>query len=118
MLGERGSKLSVGQRQRLNIARAVLKDTPIVLFDEPTAALDAETEHAVLRNLAAWGAQRVIIIVTHRLSTIRQADQIVFLRDGRVVECGSHAELMTRSGAYRHLVEVEEAAAPLAAAAQ
>jgi ABC-type multidrug transport system fused ATPase/permease subunit len=116
VLGERGSKLSVGQRQRLNIARAILKDAPILLLDEPTAALDAETELAVLENLAAWGRARVIIMVTHRLSTIRRADQVVFLRDGRVVECGSHAELMARGGAYRRLVEMEEAAAPFVAA--
>jgi ABC-type multidrug transport system fused ATPase/permease subunit len=114
-LGERGSKLSVGQRQRLNIARAILKNAPILLLDEPTAALDAQTELAVLENLAAWGRERVIIMVTHRLSTIRRADQIVFLRDGRVAESGSHAELIARGGAYRRLVELEESAAPLGA---
>jgi len=112
VLGERGSKLSTGQRQRLSIARAVLKDTPILILDEPTAALDAETEQQVLRNLAAWGRGRAIFLITHRLSTIRQADQIAFLSRGTIVETGSHDELMTRpGGAYRALVEAERVAA-------
>jgi ABC-type multidrug transport system fused ATPase/permease subunit len=115
VLGERGSKLSVGQRQRLNIARAVLKDTSILLLDEPTAALDAETELRVLRNLEEWGRARAIVIITHRLSTIRRSGQIVVLRDGRVAECGSHSELMARRGAYRRLVDLEEFTAPLRA---
>jgi ABC-type multidrug transport system fused ATPase/permease subunit len=112
VLGERGSKLSTGQRQRLSIARAVLKDTPILILDEPTAALDAETEQDVLRNLAEWGRGRAIFLITHRLSTIQRADQIAFLTGGTVVESGSHAELMRRTdGAYRALVEAERVAA-------
>lgn len=111
-LGERGAKLSTGQRQRLSIARAVLKDTPILILDEPTAALDAETEITVLRNLAAWGEGRAIFLITHRLSTIRRADQVVFLQDGRLLERGSHDALMARDGgAYRALVEAELSAA-------
>lgn len=111
-LGERGAKLSTGQRQRLSIARAVLKDTPILILDEPTAALDAETEIEVLKRLAAWGQGRAIFLITHRLSTIRRADQVVFLRDGRLVEHGSHDVLMARAGgAYRELVEAELSAA-------
>jgi ABC-type multidrug transport system fused ATPase/permease subunit len=107
-LGERGTRLSSGQRQRLSIARAVIKDTPVLILDEPTAALDAETELRVLRNLTRWGAGRVILMVTHRLSTIRRADQIVYLDDGRVIEAGSHDQLMSRQGgAYRHFVELE-----------
>ncbi len=112
LLGERGSKLSTGQRQRLSIARAVLKDTPILILDEPTAALDAATEQHVLRNLAEWGRGRAIFLITHRLSTIRQADQIAFLAGGTIVEYGSHEELMAvPSGAYRGLVEEEQIAA-------
>jgi ABC-type multidrug transport system fused ATPase/permease subunit len=108
LLGERGSKLSTGQRQRLSIARAVLKDTPILILDEPTAALDAATELEVLRNLAEWGKGRAIFLITHRLSTIRRADRIAFLRDGAIVELGTHAELMAREdGAYRRLVDTE-----------
>ena len=121
-LGERGSRLSTGQRQRLSIARALIKDTPILVLDEPTASLDAETELRVMRNLAEWGRGsegregsntdegRAIFLVTHRLSTIRRADQIVYLRDGRVVEAGSHDELMELpDGAYRRFVELERA---------
>jgi ABC-type multidrug transport system fused ATPase/permease subunit len=108
-LGERGTKLSTGQRQRLSIARAVLKDAPVLILDEPTASLDAETELRVLRNLAEWGRGRVIFLVTHRLSTIRRADRVAVLREGRVTEFGSHAELMRiPGGAYRTLVETEE----------
>ena len=104
-LGERGGKLSAGQRQRLSIARAVLRDTPILILDEPTAALDAKTERAVLANLAAWGTQRVIFLITHRLATIRSADQIAFLEHGRVAEGGTHSDLMAMpAGRYRAFV--------------
>lgn len=110
LLGERGTKLSSGQRQRLSIARAILKDSPILILDEPTAALDAETELRVLSNLAAWGQGRAIFLVTHRLSTIRRADRILYLREGRVLEFGSHSELIDRpDGAYRRFVELEDA---------
>jgi ABC-type multidrug transport system fused ATPase/permease subunit len=109
-LGERGARLSTGQRQRISIARAVIKDTPILVLDEPTASLDAETELKVMRNLAEWGRGRAIFLVTHRLSTIRRADQIVYLDEGRVLEFGSHDELMGREdGAYRRFVELERA---------
>ncbi len=112
LLGERGSKLSTGQRQRLQVARAVIKDTPVVLLDEPTAALDAHTELELLERLGDWGRERVIFIVTHRLSTIRHADQIAVVEDGRLVELGSHDLLMARdAGRYRRLVEQERAAA-------
>ncbi len=107
-LGERGGKLSAGQRQRLSIARAVVRDTPILVLDEPTASLDARTEQQVLANLATWGAGRIILLITHRLSTIRNADQIAFLENGRIVEVGQHEELMTREeGRYRAFVQAE-----------
>jgi ABC-type multidrug transport system fused ATPase/permease subunit len=109
LLGERGTKLSTGQRQRLSVARAILKDTPILILDEPTASLDAETEFAFLHNLREWGKGRVIFLITHRLSTIRLADRIVYLREGRVIEAGSPAELLTRErGAYRRFIECGE----------
>ncbi len=108
LLGERGTKLSTGQRQRLSIARAILKDAPILILDEPTASLDAETELRLLENLAEWGKGRVIFLITHRLSTIRRADRIVYMDRGRIVEIGSHADLLARpAGSYRALVLAE-----------
>jgi ABC-type multidrug transport system fused ATPase/permease subunit len=107
-LGERGGKLSTGQRQRLSIARAILRDTPILILDEPTASLDAETEHRVLRNIAEWGRERIVFLITHRLSTIRSADQIAFLDDGVIAELGSHDELISMDdGHYRRFVDAE-----------
>ena len=107
-LGERGGKLSTGQRQRLTIARAVIRDTPILILDEPTAALDAETEQQVIANLAEWGKERILFVITHRLSTIRSADQIAFLEDGRIVEVGGHDTLMAiPDGRYRAFVLAE-----------
>lgn len=107
-LGERGGKLSTGQRQRLSIARAILRDTPILILDEPTASLDAETEHRVLQNIAEWGRDRVVFLITHRLSTIRNADQIAFLQDGVIEELGSHDELIAdEGGCYRRFVDAE-----------
>lgn len=106
-LGERGGKLSTGQRQRLSIARAILRDTPILILDEPTASLDAETEQQVLRNLTEWGRNRVVFIVTHRLSTIRNADQIAFLEGGVIKELGTHQQLIEQAGAYHRFVQAE-----------
>ena len=115
-LGERGGKLSTGQRQRLSIARAIVRDTPILILDEPTASLDAETEQRVLSNLADWGRERVLFVITHRLSTIRQADQIAFLDGGRIAEVGSHDELMAiPNGNYRAFVAAETVGARSAA---
>jgi ABC-type multidrug transport system fused ATPase/permease subunit len=107
-LGEKAIKLSAGQRQRLVIARAILKDTPILILDEPTASLDALTEKRIMDNIKAWASKRTVFLITHRLSTIRQADQIVFLNDGRVAEYGSHAQLMNKPSAYRSFVEAEK----------
>jgi len=107
-LGERATKLSSGQRQRIVIARALVKDAPILILDEPTAALDAETELAVLDNLKAWGRGRCIFLITHRLSTIRRADTVAYLRDGRLREMGAHDALMAQpDGAYRRFVSAE-----------
>jgi ATP-binding cassette subfamily B protein len=106
-LGERGGKLSTGQRQRISIARAILRDTPILILDEPTASLDAETERQVMENLATWGQSRVIFIITHRLSTVRNADQIAFLEGGVVKELGTHAELLAQDSAYAGFVAAE-----------
>ncbi len=108
VLGDRGGKLSTGQRQRLSIARAVVRDTPILILDEPTAALDAATEHRVMDNLAEWGRDRAIFLITHRISTIRRTDNILYLDDGHIVESGDHDTLMKREdGRYRSFVESE-----------
>ena len=108
-LGERGSKLSSGQRQRLTIARAVVRNTQILILDEPTASLDARTEHQVLANLSEWGKDKVVLLITHRLSTIRNADNIAFLEDGKIVETGTHDELMANpNGRYHDFVTAEE----------
>ena len=110
MLSDRGGKLSSGQRQRLSIARAVVRDTPILVLDEPTAALDAATEHRVMQNLAEWGRGRAIFLITHRISTIRRADNILYLDHGRIVESGDHNTLMNiQGGRYRAFVEAESA---------
>ena len=107
-LGERGAKLSTGQRQRISIARAVVKNAPILLLDEPTASLDVATERRVLARLAEWGRDKVIFLVTHRIGTIRRADRILFLEDGVLVEEGDHASLMERPGGrYRAFVTTE-----------
>ncbi len=108
VLSDRGGKLSTGQRQRLSIARAIVKDAPILILDEPTAALDAYTEHRVLERLSAWGEGRAIFLITHRISTIQQADRILYLDGGRIVENGSHDELKAVDGGrYRSFVETE-----------
>ena len=107
-LGERGGKLSTGQRQRLTIARAILRDTPILVLDEPTASLDAVTEQRVLRNIAEWGKSRIVFIITHRLSTIKQASQIAFMHEGSIVELGDHDTLIgIPEGYYRRFVRAE-----------
>ena len=106
-LGERATKLSTGQRQRIVIARAVVKDAPVLILDEPTAALDAVTEQRVLASLKAWGERRCVFLITHRLSTIREADQIVYLREGRVVGTGTHDELLAGNEAYRSYIDAE-----------
>ncbi|MDE0443862.1 MAG: ABC transporter ATP-binding protein [Gammaproteobacteria bacterium] len=108
VLSDRGGKLSTGQRQRLSIARAVVRDTPILALDEPTAALDAATERKVMTNLAEWGRERAIFVITHRISTIRLADNIVYLDGGRIVESGDHETLMgLEGGRYRAFVDAE-----------
>jgi ATP-binding cassette subfamily B protein/subfamily B ATP-binding cassette protein MsbA len=107
MIGERGVKLSGGQKQRLAIARAVLKDAPILILDEATSSVDTETEMLIQQALERLMAGRTTLIIAHRLSTIRNADMIVVLEGKRVVEQGTHAELMARRGLYRHLNEVQ-----------
>jgi ABC-type multidrug transport system fused ATPase/permease subunit len=107
-LGTTSSKLSVGQKQRIAIARGLIRDTPILILDEPTSALDPETETYLISALQEVARNRLVIIIAHRLSTIAQADSIVFLEEGKVLEQGSHRELMEiESGHYRSFVELQ-----------
>ncbi|MDH6193750.1 ABC-type multidrug transport system fused ATPase/permease subunit [Mycobacterium frederiksbergense] len=106
-VGERGLTLSGGQRQRIGIARALIRDSPILILDEPTAALDAESEHLVMSALQRLMADRTVITIAHRLSTIRDADKIIVLEEGHVVEQGTHTELLTAGGRYADLHRIQ-----------
>jgi subfamily B ATP-binding cassette protein MsbA len=106
-IGDRGSKLSGGQRQRLTIARAILRNPPILILDEATSALDSKSEKLVQDSIQKVMQNRTAIIIAHRLSTIQHADQIVVLKEGRVVEQGSHTQLMSENGDYQKLVKMQ-----------
>ncbi|MEE3316590.1 MAG: ATP-binding cassette domain-containing protein, partial [Pseudomonadota bacterium] len=102
-VGERGLKLSGGEKQRVGIARTLLKNPPILLLDEATSALDSETEASIQTELQAMGQGRTVVSIAHRLSTIVDADEIIVLQDGQVAERGTHADLLRRGGRYAAL---------------
>jgi subfamily B ATP-binding cassette protein MsbA len=107
MVGERGDTLSGGQRQRIGIARAVVRNSPIMILDEPTAALDTESERQVVEGLKQLMKGRTVIMIAHRLSTISDADKIIVLKDGVVAEEGSAEELLARGGVYAELHRIQ-----------
>lgn len=106
-VGEGGGRLSGGQRQRIAIARAMLRDAPILLLDEPTSALDAQSEHRVQEALERLMENRTTVVIAHRLSTVRNADKIYVMEHGKVLQCGSHGELIAQGGLYAHLCALQ-----------
>ena len=106
-IGDRGVRLSGGQRQRLCVARALLKDAPVLILDEATSALDTESEAMVQKALGNLMKNRTTLVIAHRLSTIMHADRIVVMEQGRVVQVGSHQELLAQGGLYRTLYDMQ-----------
>jgi ATP-binding cassette, subfamily B, bacterial len=113
MLGERGSNLSGGQRQRIAIARAILRDSPILILDEPTSALDTESEQSIVEAISNLPAGRTTIVIAHRLSTVRRADRILVVEAGTITQAGSHDDLVATDGRYRNMHRQSESARPL-----
>ena len=112
-VGERGTALSGGQRQRIAIARALLSDPPVLIFDEATSALDYQSESIIMRNIDEIGASRTMLIIAHRLSTVRRCDRIIVIEKGEIIESGSHDELMQKKGQYYHLYSQQEQGIPV-----
>lgn len=108
VLGENGSTLSGGERQRLSIARALLKDAPIVLLDEATASLDPESESCIQQAIGRLIQGKTVLVIAHRLRTIAKADKIIVLDDGKVIEQGTHSELMEQNGLYKRLYTIQQ----------
>jgi subfamily B ATP-binding cassette protein MsbA len=107
VIGERGLRLSGGERQRIAIARALLKNAPILILDEATSALDSESEALVQSALQNLMAGRTVVVIAHRLSTVRRADRIVVLEGGTIADIGSHEDLMAKLGTYRRLYDLQ-----------
>ncbi|MCR4669290.1 MAG: ABC transporter ATP-binding protein/permease [Clostridia bacterium] len=108
VVGEGGASLSGGEAQRISIARCILKDAPVIILDEATASVDADNEAFIQQAMSELCRDKTVLVIAHRLNTIRGADQILVLDHGRIIERGDHEELMSRGGAYRHMVELQE----------
>ena len=107
IIGERGSKLSGGQKQRMSIARALLKNPEILILDEATSALDSESEKLVQDAILNLTKNRTTLVIAHRLSTIQNADLILVLKEGKIVQSGTHLELIREAGIYKNLLEIQ-----------
>ncbi len=110
IIGEGGGTLSGGEKQRISIARAILKDAPIIILDEATASIDPENEHLIQQAISELTCGKTIITIAHRLATVQQADQILVVDDGRIAQAGTHEELMREEGLYRHFTEIRQKA--------
>jgi len=107
-VGERGLKVSGGEKQRIAIARAILKQSPILIFDEATSALDSQAEHAILKAMHEVASEHTSIVIAHRLSTITDAHTIIVLKSGQIVEQGKHNELLALGGEYAHMWALQQ----------
>ncbi len=110
MVGEGGCTLSGGEKQRVSIARAILKDAPVILLDEATASLDPKNEQKIQHAINSLIQGRTVIVIAHRLNTISQADNIIVLDKGNIVEQGTHSELLNNKGVYAHLWDIQDKA--------
>ena len=108
VLGERGVTVSGGQKQRISIARALLKDSPVLILDDSVSAVDTRTEKTILKNLRQTRAGKTTILIAHRISTIESMDKILFLDEGKLGDVGTHQELLERCGDYRKMVELQK----------
>ena len=116
IIGERGVRLSGGQKQRTALARAIIKEPPILILDDAFSSVDVETEEEILRALEEFMRGRTTLLISHRISTVRGADLIVYLRDGKAIEKGTHDELLSLGGAYRELYRRQSLARQIATA--
>jgi len=110
VIGEGGGTLSGGEKQRISIARAILKDAPVIILDEATASIDPENEHLIQSAVSELTRGKTIITIAHRLATIQNADQILVVQDGQIAEKGSHKELIRHNGLYKRFIEIREKA--------
>ena len=111
VIGEGGASLSGGEKQRISIARAIMKDSPVIILDEATANVDPENEKDLVEAIDALTREKTIIMIAHRLKTVRKADQILVVDHGKIVQRGDHEELMKQEGIYRRFVDARETAA-------